>query len=76
MKSRPLRLPDATRYLIELNQRGNSFEIPSLSAQMKNYHSLLRITTVEIYVRPPPISDHLSKTPKYSKSKPYSWNLS
>ena len=25
---------------------------------------------------PPPISDHQSKTPKFSQSKPYSWNLS
>ena len=25
---------------------------------------------------PPPISDHQSKTPKFSHSKPYSWNLS
>ena len=25
--------------------------------------------------RPPPISDRQSKTPKFSQSKPYSWNL-
>ena len=25
--------------------------------------------------RPPPISDHLSKTPKFSQSKAFSWNL-
>ena len=26
--------------------------------------------------RPPPIRDHLSKTPKISQSKPYGWKLS
>ena len=26
--------------------------------------------------QPPPISHHLFKTPKFSRSKPYSWNLS
>ena len=30
---------------------------------------------LNLHVRPPPISDRQSKTPKFSRSKPYRWNI-
>ena len=36
----------------------------------------MNVFRANLHVRSPPISDHLSKTPKCSQLKPYNWNLS
>ena len=87
IESLPLRLPDATLYKIELNQTNwrtghvstwqrKTFVDWSdkLYVYNQNYQSLLLQSNLQ--VRSPPLSDLLSKKPRFSQSKPYSWNLS
>ena len=40
------------------------------------YSETSKAVQCNFHVRPPPVSDHRSKTPKFFQSNPYSWNSS
>ena len=61
-------------FIIYYRKRAKLVNIPRIFYTVGYSAQPLCATTS--HKRPPPITNHLSKTPEFSQSKPYSWNRS
>ena len=85
--SRMLKMCASPHWVIVVAPFVNSYALPTMSFVKKKTSladrrllqlgtSFLSLTESNLQLRPPPKSDHQSKTPKFSQSNHYSWNLS